>query len=210
MILAYLQLIIILAVAITVHEFSHAWVAWKLGDPTAKAHGRVSLNPLRHLDPLGTLMIFIAHIGWGKPVPVNPRNFKNPIRDNAIVSFAGPLANLLTAIVATIPYRIFNQINTAAGAAFQQIFDNLIAVCVILFLFNLLPFKPLDGAAILGYFIPQKHFTKYEKWMEDHLAHFMIFVLADLFLLRNLFGFSILETIIYLPAGYLIDFIKLG
>lgn len=207
---SFLLLVLILGAAITVHEFSHAWVASKLGDPTAKLQGRVSLNPMRHLDPLGTIMIFIANIGWGKPVPVNPSNFKNPIRDNAVVSAAGPISNLITATVAGLPFKFFAT-NTFYGSIFlTELFKGFIMVSVVLFLFNLLPFKPLDGAAILGFFIPRKHFFKYEKFMEDHIGHFMAFILIDLFILRNFTGFSFVETLIMTPAKYIIQFILLG
>ena len=204
-------LVFILATAITVHEFSHAWMAWKLGDPTAKSQGRVSLNPLRHLDPLGTLMVFIAHIGWGKPVPVNPQNFKNPIRDNALVSAAGPLSNLLTAMAMGYPLKFFATHERLYGSAFlTDLFSGFIMISIVLFLFNLLPFKPLDGAGILGFFIPRKHFFKYEKFMEDHVGHFMVFILIDMFIFRQYLGFSIVGMLIIKPAEYIIQFIMLG
>ena len=89
--------ILALVIVVTIHECSHAWVAYKLGDPTAKMAGRISLNPFRHLDVLGTLMIFIAHFGWGKPVPFNYFNLKHPRRDSALIAMAGPISNLLSA-----------------------------------------------------------------------------------------------------------------
>ncbi len=207
---AFIILVLILGAAITIHEFSHAWVANKLGDPTAKYQGRVSLNPLKHLDPLGTIMIFIAHIGWGKPVPVNPRNFKDPIRDNALVSLAGPLSNLFTAIIAGFPLKLVLMYNIPFGGFLVQFLSGFIMISVILCLFNLLPFKPLDGAAILGWLIPRKHFFKYEKFMEDHLGHFMAFVLIDLFILRSYLGFSFIGSLIFIPATYIVQFIMLG
>ena len=203
-------LAMVLAAAITIHEFSHAWVAHKLGDPTAKYKGRVSLNPLKHLDPLGTLMIFIAHIGWGKPVPVDPHYFKHPIRDNAIVSAAGPLSNLFTAILAGLPYQFFSMYSFPLSDVFKDFFGGFIVISVVLFLFNLLPFKPLDGAAILGYFVPKKHFYRYEKFMEDHIGHFLAFILIDMFLINKYLGFSIVGTAIFVPAQYIIQFIMIG
>ena len=205
-----IMLAIVLGAAITIHEFSHAWVAYKLGDPTAKHQGRVSLNPLKHLDPLGTLMIFIAHIGWGKPVPVNPMNFKDRKRDNALVSAAGPASNLFTAILAGLPFKFF-AINTFPGSFFlAQLFSGFIFISIVLCLFNLLPFKPLDGAAILGYFVPKKHFAKYESFMEDHMGHFMAFILIDMFVFGRYFGFSIVGALIFTPATYIIQFIMVG
>ena len=205
-----LLFLLVLLVAITIHEFSHAWVAYRLGDPTAKSQGRVSLNPLRHLDPLGTLMILIARIGWGKPVPVNPRNFKKPIRDNALVSAAGPFSNLLTAIIAAYPYKFFLSLQGPLATFASDFFGYLIMISIVLCLFNLLPFKPLDGAGILSYFVPRKHLIKVETFMHEHMGHFMAFLIIDLFILRDMFRFSIIETIIFIPAQYIIQFIMAG
>ena len=91
-----------LLIAVTIHEFSHALTADRLGDPTPRAMGRLTLNPLAHLDPLGTLMIFIAHFGWGKPVPIDPYNFKNPRRDEILVSLAGPTSNFIFMIAISL------------------------------------------------------------------------------------------------------------
>jgi len=107
-----LQYIILLAppilLALTFHEFSHGWMAYKLGDPTAKLAGRLTMNPLVHLDPFGTLMIFLVRFGWAKPVPVNPRYFKEPKRDMLLVSVAGPGANMLLAFASGMLLRMFD------------------------------------------------------------------------------------------------------
>src|SRR3989338_9909918 len=94
-----------LVIVVTVHEFSHAFVAEKLGDGTPRVLGRVTLNHLAHLDPLGTLMIVLTRFGWGKPVPINPFNFENPLRDSALVSLAGPASNLIFALLLALPLR---------------------------------------------------------------------------------------------------------
>src|SRR5689334_10576858 len=94
-----------LILSLTVHEFAHAWVAEHFGDTTPRSHGRVTLNPLAHLDPLGTLLLLIAHFGWGKPVPINAHNFDNPKRDTALVAFAGPAVNFVFAIVMALLLR---------------------------------------------------------------------------------------------------------
>ncbi|MBT6069319.1 site-2 protease family protein [Candidatus Peregrinibacteria bacterium] len=210
MIYSLILLALTLVTAITIHECAHAWTAFKLGDPTAKMQGRVSLNPLRHLDPLGTLMIFIAKIGWGKPVPVNPNNFKNPIRDNAIVAAAGPLSNLLTAFIVALPYQILLSINNPIATFLSSFLGYLIMISVVLCLFNLLPFRPLDGASILAFFIPRKHFFKFEKFMEDHTGHFMAFIIIDIFLLEPYLNFSFLKLLVFTPAQYIIHFIMAG
>lgn len=201
---------LVLIVAITIHEFSHAWVAYKLGDPTAKNQGRLSFNPMRHLDPIGTLMIFIAKIGWGKPVPVNPMNLRNHRRDNALISAAGPLSNLLTAIIASYPYKFFLTTDFPFSTFLSDFFGYFIMISVILCLFNLLPFKPLDGAGILSFFIPRKHVHRFEHFMERHMGHFLAFVVIDTFLIGEMFGKSILSIFILTPAQYIIQFIMLG
>jgi Zn-dependent protease len=143
-----------LLIAITVHEFSHAFIAFQLGDPTAKYMGRVSLNPIVHLDPLGTVMMLFMAIsgvgfGWGKPVPVNPNNLRNgPIVGEAIVSVAGPLSNLLTAAIAALPLRLYimHILPTSMMPGNLKMF--LVAVFTVsisLAVFNLLPISPMDG-----------------------------------------------------------------
>src|SRR3990167_795118 len=104
---AFFSWLIALITAITIHEFSHAWSADRLGDPTPRSQGRLTLNPLAHLDPLGTLMMLLVKFGWGKPVQFDPYNLKNPKRDAAIISFAGPFSNLILASILAIVLRLF-------------------------------------------------------------------------------------------------------
>jgi len=139
-------LILGLIIAITIHEFSHAFTADQLGDPTPRSLGRLSLNPLVHLDPLGTLMLFIAHFGWGKPIPIDPYNFKNPKRDELLVALSGPASNLVLAFVLKISLRLLPQIS-------PFIFP-IILVNISLAVFNLLPLPPLDGSKIFLNLLP--------------------------------------------------------
>jgi len=138
-------------IALDVHEFCHAWVANWLGDPTARYLGRISLNPLVHLDPLGTLMLFLAAttgrgIGWGKPVPVNPNRLRfGPRIGMGIVSLAGPLANLITASAFGLPLRLGAQLPGTLSMLFLQI----MFINVGLAIFNLIPLPPLDGYGVL-------------------------------------------------------------
>lgn len=149
-----------LVVAVTIHEFAHAWVADYLGDPTARLAGRKTLNPLSHLDPLGTLALLIAHIGWGKPVPVDPYNLGNPKRDNMLISLAGPASNLLLAILLSLFGRTFLP-------QFLLLFAPLITLNVGLAVFNLLPIPPLDGSKILFGLLPHNLATQYEDFSQQ-------------------------------------------
>lgn len=141
------SLIIALTLAITVHEFAHAWMGWRLGDPTAKYAGRLTLNPLAHLDPLGTLLLLLAGFGWGKPVPYNPHNLKHPRRDSLLIALAGPISNFLLALFFSIIFKHFYL--GEEGSWFFILFYFLIYVNLVLMVFNLLPIPPLDGSQIL-------------------------------------------------------------
>ncbi len=143
--------IVALLVAITIHEYAHAWVANYYGDPTAKLMGRLTLNPLAHLDLLGTIFLLIAGFGWGKPVIVNPRNFANPKLDNLTVSLAGPMSNLLLAIILGLGLRFIPLPQTAILIVGIIIFFNLV-----LMIFNLIPIPPLDGSKILAIFTSEQ------------------------------------------------------
>jgi len=147
-----------LFLALTFHEFSHAYVANRLGDPTARLMGRLTMNPLVHLDLLGTAMLFIANFGWAKPVPVNPMNFRNPKRDLLWVSLAGPVSNLLLAFIFGILFRAIGigertgNMNVIAIMIFYGVYIN-----IILAFFNFLPIPPLDGSKILAGIVPEKY-----------------------------------------------------
>lgn len=185
-----IDFIFALVVAVTVHEFSHAWVANYLGDPTAKYRGRVTLNPMAHLDLMGTIMLFLIGLGWGKPVPVNPANLNHPKRDSSLVSLAGPASNILTAIVIAIPYKylVMNG-GTPEGAAFlRTVFD----LNIILALFNFIPLPPLDGSKMIGVFVPDRHYVAYQRFLDDGVKFFVAFILIDSFVMSSLFGVSLL------------------
>lgn len=180
-----------LIIVLTLHEFSHAWVANRLGDPTPYRMGRLSLNPLRHLDPLGTLMLFLAGFGWGKPVPVNPRNFDNPDRDEALTAFAGPLMNLAIALLVAIPLTYL-----PAPSGVLSLLAAIMDVSLVLFLFNMLPFAPLDGSKFLILFVPRKYRFKYQEFLQKSAPYFLLYVILDLYLLDKILGFSIVWTVV--------------
>lgn len=164
--------IIIILIVITVHEFSHAAAADLMGDPTPRLAGRLSLNPIKHIDPIGFLMLLLVRFGWAKPVPINPYNFKDPVRGEMLVSFAGPLSNFLCAWVVAVLMRFF-------PAAFywneyvQVIAANFIWFNLALGVFNLLPIPPLDGSHILEPFIPYE----YRQMLEQYGFFILIFIL---------------------------------
>jgi len=148
--------------ALSFHEYAHAYVANMYGDDTAKQSGRLTLNPLAHLDPLGTIMIFIVHFGWAKPVPVNPIRLKNPKKDMVWISAAGPLANMILALISGILLRLIFAI---VGIPDQHSIIGLLVFMVVMSLqinlalaiFNLFPIAPLDGSKILFGLLPARH-----------------------------------------------------
>ncbi len=199
--LSVLYFILALVIVVTIHEFSHAFVASKLGDPTAKIAGRLTLNPLAHLDVLGTLMLFLVHIGWGKPVPVNPHYFKHPKRDEALTAFAGPLSSLVLAFVLTLPLKYFALV---MPEFLFQLLSTVLDVSLVLFIFNMLPFPPLDGSKIVGIFVPRRFHAPYQRYLQNGMLYFAIFLLFDQFVLTRTFQISILQYFI----GIVFTFIK--
>ena len=147
---------------IMVHELSHALAALSLGDSTAKRLGRLSLNPLSHIDPIGFLMLVVARVGWAKPVPIDIRSFRHPKRDMALTAFAGPLSNFLLAIAAVFAAGIIHA--NAHGIIWAYVVYFLCYVCVLsvgLGLFNLIPIPPLDGSKLLFSLLPERLYNGY-------------------------------------------------
>lgn len=155
----FINRIIALVIAITIHEFAHAWVANELGDPTSKNQGRLTLNPLAHLDPIGSLMILVARFGWGKPVPVNPYMLRtDPTVGMALVSVAGPVSNVLTALIFAIPIRL-NLFPWGVGSriipSVGDLFLSIIIINLVLAIFNMIPLAPLDGYKVALAVLPR-------------------------------------------------------
>ncbi len=191
-----------LLLALTIHEFSHGLIAYLLGDPTPKLNKRLTLNPFNHLDPLGTLTLFITQaIGWAKPVPINPNYFKNLWRDMALVSIAGPLSNIILAFIFGFFYNFFNKTNL--NLPNFLISEPLAFMCYLgvkinigLGVFNLLPIPPLDGSKVIVKFLPLSLKLNYLR-----LELFGFFII--LFLALS----GILFYIIYPPLTFLSDFV---
>lgn len=170
-------------IAITFHEFAHGYVAYKLGDNTAKNEGRLSLNPLDHLDPIGTLMLLVAGFGWGKPVHVNPRNYTRKMsmeKGEAIVSLAGPLMNFILAIIFTLIYCAIYKfasvsfITSNIGGIIILLISSTISINIGLGVFNLIPLPPLDGSKIIMPFLPYK---AKEFFVNNEQIFYIVFVL---------------------------------
>jgi len=170
----FIGFIIALLVAITIHEASHAWMANFYGDPTAKLHGRLSLNPFVHLDLFGTIFLLLAGFGWGKPVPVNPNNFKNPKLDNLTVSLAGPMSNFLLAAGLGLLYRFF-----VFPAVLSELLILIIFFNLVLMIFNLLPIPPLDGSKVLALFLREETYLFFQQIGITLL--FAIIIISSLF-----------------------------
>lgn len=192
----YLQLLISappILIALTLHEFAHAFVADRLGDPTPRNQGRLTLNPLAHLDPIGTILLFIARFGWAKPVLVDPRNFKNPQRDMMIVAAAGPASNLALALIFGIIYQFMQGAppETRTGVILQFIISYSVVINLVLAFFNLLPIPPLDGSKIIRAFLPDTVLPAFSK-----LESFGPFLLLGIIVLGQYFNIAIVWTII--------------
>ncbi|ABS24082.1 site-2 protease family protein [Bacillus cytotoxicus] len=160
-------------IALSVHEFAHAYVAYKFGDDTAKRQGRLTLSPMSHLDPIGMIAVLILGFGWARPVPVNPYNFKRPRLAGILVSIAGPISNFLLAAIgliiwyALIRIGVLTAIPFAVADTLGQFFEIFIVLNVVLLVFNLLPIPPLDGYRVMEDLAPaniRAKMTQYEKY----------------------------------------------
>jgi Zn-dependent protease len=186
-------------IALTFHECAHAYAAYRYGDDTAKQLGRLSLNPLRHLDPLGTIMIFLVHFGWAKPVPVNPYRLKNPRKDMLWISAAGPLANMVLALVSGLLLRFLFTIGgtpdyhtgTVMGLFMFMVVMSL-QINLALAIFNILPIAPLDGSKILAGLLPVG-FGKFIRVLERYGP----FILIGLIIIGRVTDVSILGGLIW-------------
>ena len=158
--------LLIIFMVLPIHEYAHAWAANKLGDKTAYYQGRMTLNPLAHIDPLGALCLFVAGFGWAKPVPVNPLKFKKQRSGMAICAAAGPISNLIIAFLGMIVYRVVILLNNGSEAMFyfSYIVYFFVSINIGLALFNLIPIPPLDGSKILSYFTSADFDRKIEQY----------------------------------------------
>jgi Zn-dependent protease len=186
--------IIAILLAISIHEWAHGYVAHRLGDPTAREEGRLTLNPIAHLDPIGTILFLLIGFGWGKPVPIDPRYFRHPKRDSSLVALAGPVSNLLLASIAFAGLVILAPRGMAASAeellsmamAGSPVRVLLLQICgysvfinLALMAFNLLPVAPLDGSKILHAFIPLRYEDRYQELMQRGPMTLLFLIVAE-------------------------------
>lgn len=165
-----------LVISLTIHEFAHALAGDKLGDPTARLQGRLTLNPLAHLDPLGTLAILFVGFGWGKPVPFDPYNLRDPRRDGALIAAAGPASNLLLAIVLAVTIRLIPNMGFV-----HEAIGFVIATNVGLAIFNLIPIHPLDGGKILIGLAPRDLAQEWDQLLNQYGTMILLFLILPLY-----------------------------
>ncbi|OGJ56285.1 hypothetical protein A3D88_01340 [Candidatus Peribacteria bacterium RIFCSPHIGHO2_02_FULL_52_16] len=195
--------IISILIALSVHEWAHAMMAYRLGDYTAKEQGRLTLNPISHLDLLGTILFLTVGFGWGKPVPINERNFQHPRRDIALTAVAGPASNLVLALAAYISLTIlsaslptqsvFALLDIASGGSplqifFVQLLASSLFINLGLMAFNLLPIAPLDGSKVLQSFVSYRYERQFDEFMRVG-PYILLFLLLG----EQLFGFPFLS-----------------
>ena len=167
----------VLVISLTIHEYSHAYVSYLLGDNLAKSDGRLSLNPLKHIDPLGFIALIFFGFGWAKPVNIDPSKYKNPIRDTCIVSLAGPLSNFLLAFIGVLLCAF--SIKIGGTSSIVKLFQLLVIYNVSLGVFNLFPIPPLDGSKIIAGVLPDKLY--YSFLSLDRYGFLLIYALIIFF-----------------------------
>ncbi len=188
-----------IVVALTLHEFAHAVVADALGDPTPRALGRVTLNPLSHLDAVGTILLVLVHFGWGRPVPVDTRFLRNPRRDLVLIAAAGPVINLATAVVVGLCLRVLapTLLVTSLGTFLFLSMQALVLLSLLLAFFNLIPLPPLDGSKVLGNLLPEPLGSRYRN------SSWLMWGLLAVILFSSLTGTYLITGLIFPPARLL-------
>ena len=165
-------------IAMVLHEWAHARVAYALGDYTPKLMGRLTLNPVAHIDPIGLILLFIAHFGWAKPVQVNPYNFSNPKRDDILVSLAGPAANFVVAFVTLVTMAIISAAGFPMSEGMYMVLSSIMLININFGIFNLLPIPPLDGSHVLRQLLPDELAQKYDELQQYNMIILIIILMT--------------------------------
>jgi len=193
----------VILLALTVHEYCHGWVANYLGDDTAMRQGRLTLNPIVHLDVIGTILMFIVGFGWAKPVPVNPHNFEDPRKGMLLVALAGPAANLLMAICAGLILRYIVPSLLTSEQAISGIYSTSLVIIILslqygvaLAIFNMIPIPPLDGSRVLYGLLPEKQAYAYSRF-----EPYGMLILVGLFI----FGGRVFTYILWYPVSVIAE-----
>ncbi len=215
-IINFLMLIPIVLISLSFHELAHGYVAYLCGDKTARNFGRLTMNPLKHLDPIGALMMLLVGFGWARPVPINTRNFKNFKRDLFLVSLAGPLSNLLLSFVAVIFLSVFVKIigiNILLYSKLQLLIISFLYMFIVLnvglAVFNLIPLPPLDGSRLISVLLPPKMAIAYNK-VEDYTRFIFLGLILLSYIPFHFGSFSSLSDLVFFPIQWLRDTITDG
>ncbi|HBC45965.1 MAG TPA: site-2 protease family protein [candidate division Zixibacteria bacterium] len=191
--------------AISFHESAHAYIAYRFGDPTARDMGRITLNPLPHIDILGLIMLMTVHFGWAKPVMINPFNLRNPRKDNLWISLAGPVSNLILAIISAAVFRILAPflVTTNGGLFFLQMIMMSVTLNIVLMVFNLFPLPPLDGFHILEGLVSTDMYVKLQQVQQVGPMILFGLILLSYFTRINIFS-TIFNPIVRVLGGFLL------
>lgn len=194
----YILRIPVLLISLTIHELSHGYIAYRLGDTTAKDAGRLTLNPLKHLDPIGTIMMVVAKIGWAKPVPINPYFFRNRKKGTVLVSVAGPLSNIIMAFIGVFLFEITVYLSYGAIVSgnkpvlyYLDFLRLFFAMNLNLAIFNLLPVPPLDGSKILSAVLPEGTYFRFMQYERYIGMVFLLVVIVFPGIISGVLGFFI-------------------